>query len=166
MTILYTPNHDAWYGYLVATFVNETITQSLECCPGCADDKNSPLLHAHECLGLLEKLDFYFHSVRDLLQSKLNDLVDDFATKFPDDEIYDEAGKRVLKSFAREFLINCDPRSIYYSKNLTPEIDSIIKHTAALKEKPMTVKRLARKLVRTDKHKKRLKKYSKQRKIN
>ena len=50
------PNHDNWLGYIVAVFVNETITQSIECCPGCTDRKNSPLLHTHHHAGLLEKL--------------------------------------------------------------------------------------------------------------
>ena len=27
------PNHDNWLGYIVAVFVNETTTQSIECCP-------------------------------------------------------------------------------------------------------------------------------------
>ena len=40
-------NHDNWLGYIIAVFINEIITQSIECCPGCKDLKNSPLFHSH-----------------------------------------------------------------------------------------------------------------------
>ena len=51
-----TPNHDNWLGYIIAAFINETVTQSMECCPGCKDSKNSPLFHSHYHSGLLEKI--------------------------------------------------------------------------------------------------------------
>ena len=47
-------NHDNWLGYIIAVFINETITQSIECCPGCKDSRNSPLFHSHHHFGLLE----------------------------------------------------------------------------------------------------------------
>ena len=50
------PNHDNWLGYIIAVFINETVDQSIECCPGCKDLKNSPLFHSHHHSGLLEKL--------------------------------------------------------------------------------------------------------------
>ena len=49
-------NHDNWLGYIIAVFINETLDQSIECCPGCKDLKNSPLFHSHHHSGLLEKL--------------------------------------------------------------------------------------------------------------
>ena len=60
-------NHDNWLGYIIAVFINETITQSIECCPGCKDSKNSPLFHSHHHSGLLEKLYMFAPSVRAML---------------------------------------------------------------------------------------------------
>ena len=151
------PNHDNWLGYLLSAFINETITQSIECCAGCVAGKNSPLLHAHHQSGLLEKITFYFVIVRDLFLSKLQPLVEDYISKFPDPEVYDEAGIRVLKSFGRDFLNNCHPRSIYYSKHLTPTLDMLVIDTANLRIKPMNLKRIAKKLSK-DRPVKRLKK--------
>ena len=78
------PNHDNWLGYIIAAFINETITQSIECCPGCKDLKNSPLFHTHHQSGLLEKLFMFSPSVRAMLISKLPVLVADYVTKYPD----------------------------------------------------------------------------------
>ena len=144
------PDHNNWFGYLVYTFVKEVVEQSMECCVGCIDAKISPLLHSHQQSGLLEKLLLYFPIVRDLLFSKLPVLVDDYVDKFPDLEIYDDAGKRTLKSLGREFLNNCDPRSLYYSKNLSPDLDELLSLTGTvdLRMKPMNMKRVARNLAK------------------
>lgn len=155
------PTHDNWLGYLLSAFTNETINQSIECCAGCADDKNSALLHSHHHTGLLEKITFYFPNVRDLLLFKLQTLVEDYIFKFPDPEVYDDVGIRVLKSFGREFLNNCNPRSIYYSKHLTPAVDEIVTDTANLRVKPMTLKRVAKKLTKDGPVTKRLKRNKK-----
>ena len=97
-TLLSDPNHDKFLGYLIAVFVNETIVQAIECCPGCKDWKNSPLLHTHHHLGLLEKLYMFTPSVKAMLISKLRMLVTDYISKFPDPEIYDEDGQKNLKT--------------------------------------------------------------------
>ena len=65
------PNHDNWLGYIIAVFINETIDQSIECCPGCKDLKNSPLFHSHHHSGLLEKLYMFTPSVRAILVSMM-----------------------------------------------------------------------------------------------
>ena len=146
------PNHDNWLGYIVAVFVNETITQSIECCPGCTDRKNSPLLHTHHHAGLLKKLYMFTPSVKTLLLSKLQILVTDYVTKFPDEEIYDEAGQKVLASFGRDFIRQCSPTFIYYSRYLTPSIDRVIGTTPIIHVQPTSLKRVANKLKTTDKN--------------
>ena len=146
-------NHDNWFGYLVAALVSETVTQSMECCQACVDKKNSPLLHAHHQTGLLEKLTMFHNIVRDLLLSKLSALVSDYVTKFPDAELYDEAGQRVLKAFGRDFLLQSHPRGIYYSKHLTPAIDEIVTETPTLRIKTMNFKRVANKVITNSKKK-------------
>ena len=71
------PKNDNWLGYIIAVFINETITQSIECCPGCKDLKNSPLFHSHHHSGLLEKLYMFTPSVKAMLVSKLPVLIAD-----------------------------------------------------------------------------------------
>ena len=121
-----TLNHDNWLGYIIAVFINETITQSIECCPGCKDSMNSPLFHSHQHSGLLEKLYMFAPSVRAMLISKLSTLVADYVSKFPDQEIYDEAGRRVLTNIGRTFIRQCNPTFVYYSKYLTPRGDEVV----------------------------------------
>ena len=97
-------DHDNWLGYLVSVFINEILIQSKECCPGCHDQKNSPLLHAHHHSGLLEKLYMFQLLVKETMLSKMSDLVLDYVIKFPDPEIYDEAGQKALRAFGKDFL--------------------------------------------------------------
>ena len=47
-----------------------------------------------------------------LLLSKLQILVTDYVTKFPDVEIYDEAGQKCLAPFGRDFIRQCSPTLI------------------------------------------------------
>ena len=136
-------NHDNWLGYIIAVFINETITQSIECCPGCKDSKNSPLFHSHQHSGLLEKLYLFAPSVRAMLISKLPMLVADYVSKYPDQEIYDDAGRRVLTNIGRTFIRQCNPTFVYYSKYLTPSVDEVVTTTPILKSQPMTLKRVA-----------------------
>ena len=138
-----TLNHDNWLGYIIAVFINETITQSIECCPGCKDSMNSPLFHSHQHSGLLEKLYMFAPSVRAMLISKLSTLVADYVSKFPDQEIYDEAGRRVLTNIGRTFIRQCNPTFVYYSKYLTRCVDEVVTITPILKSQPMTLKRVA-----------------------
>lgn len=139
-------NHDNWLGYLVAIFIKETVLHAKECCPGCNDRKNSPLLHAHQHSGLLEKLVMFHPIVRESMLSKMTVLVKNYVELFPDPEIYDEAGQKILKTFGRDFLIQSSPTFIYYSHYLTPECDEIISETPKIHIKPMTLKRVATKM--------------------
>ena len=136
-------NHDNWLGYIIAVFINETITQSIECCPGCKDLKNSPLFHSHQHSGLLEKLYMFAPSVKAMLISKLSVLVADYVSKYPDPEIYDDAGRKVLTNIGRTFIRQCNPTFVYYSKYLTPDVDAVVTTTPVLKTQPMTLKRVA-----------------------
>ena len=137
------PKQDNWLGYIIAVFINETITQSIECCPGCKDSKNSPLFHSHYHSGLLEKLYMFAPSVRTILISKLSVLVADYISKYPDSEIYNDAGRRVLTNIGRKFIRQCNPTFVYYSKYLTPSVDEIVTTTPILKTQPTTLKRVA-----------------------
>ena len=87
--------HDNWLGYLVTIFIEETVSHAKECCPGRNDHKNSPLLHAHQHSGLLEKLVMFHPVVRESMLSKMAALVKNYVELFPNPELYDEAGQKV-----------------------------------------------------------------------
>ena len=112
-------NHDNWLGYIIAVFINETITQSIECCPGCKDSKNSPLFYSHYHCGLLEKLYLFAHSVRAMLISTLPVVVADYVSNNPEPEICDEAGRRVLTNIGRTFIRQCNPTVVYNIVNIS-----------------------------------------------
>ena len=139
-------DHDSWLGYLVSIFIDETVAHSKECCPGCKDGKNSPLLHTHHHFGLLEKLYMFHPIVKEKMLSKISTLVSDYVFKFPDPEIYDEAGQKVLRVFGRDFLIQSNPKFIYYSHYLTPELDELLPASPTIHLKPMNMKRVAAKM--------------------
>ena len=82
-------------------------------------------------------------SVRAMLISKLPLLVADYVSKFPDVEIYDDAGRKVLANIGRTFIRQCNPTFVYYSRYLTPIVDEVVTTTPILKSQPMTLKRVA-----------------------
>ena len=139
-------SHDNWLGYLVSVSIDETLTQSIECCPGCHDQKNSPLLHSHHHSGLLEKLVLFHPLVRKTMLSKIKMLVEDYVELFPDATLYDEADQKVLRTFGRDFLMQSTPTVIYYTHYLTSEVDDLIHSTPKTHIKPMTLKRAATKM--------------------
>ena len=97
----------------------------------------------HSSTGLLEKLYMFAPSVRAMLISKLPLLVADYVSKFPDVEIYDDAGRKVLTNIGRTFIRQCNPTFVYYSRYLTPIVDEVVTTTPILKSQPMTLKRVA-----------------------
>ena len=151
-------SHDDWLGYLVAVFVNEALTHAQDCCPGCHDGKNSPLLHAHQQCGLLEKLTMFHTLVKDSMLKKMKTLMEDYISRFPDAKQYDEVDQKTLKSIGRDFLIQSSPTFIYYSHYLTPSVDAFMTDIPKTHIKPVTAKRAAERMA---KNKQLLKKKSK-----
>jgi len=136
-------NHDNWLGYLVAVFVEETLNQSIQCCPGCHNKKNSALLHTHHHSGLLEKLHQFHPVVKETMLKKMIELVQDYTIKFPDPQMYDDIGKKVLKSIGKDFLQQSTPTFVYYSHYLNPKVDEVINCLPQMRIKPMNWKRAA-----------------------
>ena len=90
-----------------------------------------------------------FHPlVKEAMLAMMTELVSDFVMKFPDPEIYDEAGQKVLRTFGKDYLIQSNPTFIYYSRYLTPELDEHLNAfpTFALHIKPIHMKRAAAKM--------------------
>ena len=122
--------------------IDETIKQSIECCSGCMDNKSSALLHSHHHSGLLEKLHLFLSSVKDILNSKIVILIADYTEKFPDHNLYDEVGQRILRTFGKDYIAQSNPHSVYYTSYVTQEIDQKCRNTPSIKAKPMTLKRV------------------------
>ena len=139
-------SHDNWLGYLVFVFIDETFKYSQECCPGCNNQKSSPLLHAHHQSGLLEKLVMFHPLIKESMLSKMTPLVKHYVELFPDPELYDEVGQKTLKTFGRDFLMQSSPTFIYYSHYLTPECEKVICGTPQIHIKPMNLKRFANRM--------------------
>ena len=154
-------SNDNWLGYLVSVFIDETLTQSIECCPGCHDQKNSAVLHSHHHSGLLEKLVLFHPLVRETILSKIKMLVKDYVERFPDATLYDEADQKVLRTFGRDFLMQSTPTVIYYTHYLTSEVDELIHSTPKTHIKPMTLKRAATKMKKLKEQQKKKPKSSK-----
>lgn len=143
-------NHDNWLGYLAYMMIEETVKQSTECCSGCMDNKSSALMHSHHHSGLFEKLHLFLPSVKDVLISKIATLIADYTEKFPDHDLYDEVGQRILRTFGKDFIAQSNPLSLYYTNYVSAEIDQKCENMPAIKVKPMTLKRVKAKIVTKD----------------
>ena len=107
-----------------------------------------------------------FHPlVKKSMLSKINDLVLDYVKKFPDPEIYDEAGQKVLRTFGKDYLIQSNPTFIYYSHYLTPELDEHLNAFAIFDMKPINVKRAAAEMCKKQPGRKKVKKQNIESKI-
>ena len=96
-------------------------------------------------------------SVKAMLVSKLSVLVADYVSKYPEPEIYNDAGRRVLTNIGRTFIRQCNPMFVYYSKYLTPCVDEVVTTTPILKTQPMTLKRVANTVQKSTDSSKRMK---------
>ena len=93
-------NHDNWLGYLVTIFIEETVSYTKECCPGCNDHKNSPPTPRTSAFWSPKKLVMFHPVVRESMLSKMAALVKIYVELFPNPELYNEAVQKLsLKTF-------------------------------------------------------------------
>ena len=78
-----------------------------------------------------------------MLISKLKMLVTDYISKFPDPQIYDEAGQKVLIKFGRDFIRQCNPTFVYYSRYLYPSLDQEIGTPPIIHTQPVSLKHIS-----------------------
>jgi hypothetical protein len=89
--------------------------------------------------------------VKDTLIKKMTTLVSNYVSKFPDPELYDEAGQKVLRSIGKDFLNQSNPTFIYYSHYLTSQLDEAMNCPVPMHVKPMNLKRAASKMSKASK---------------
>ena len=116
---------DVWIGFLSENIVRDVLQLSKLRCPGCNDKLNSPLLHLHEQLSLLDKLRQYFEEVRGTILPTLPELYSIFKDKLPhsDDMSKDQ---ECYISIAHNFLLTIGPDSLYYGRYMSDLNDSYI----------------------------------------
>ena len=108
---------DDWKTFIVAVFIKRTLEVSILACQGCRESRFSPLLHAHQTKGLMQKLTVFFDAIKSELVTNIRDVYSQFEVRFPNINIpnYDQEGI--------EFLNNLDVNQIYYGRYITADND-------------------------------------------
>ena len=110
-----------WNSFIVACWIKRTLEVAIEECSACQDSRLSPLLHEHYTTGLLKKLTIFFERIRTELQVNLDEVYNQYRTKFTLDCLdfdYSDYSNEGL-----EFLKNQTPESLYYGRYITKEND-------------------------------------------
>ena len=111
-------NHDkTWVGYLTAHIVDRCIEHCMADCPGCIDGIYSPLLHWHNRLHLLSKVEKYFCAV--VNQMDLSTIFDQFVVRFG---FFSLSREQFIKE-GETFLRQQNSRSIFFGDYITPSLD-------------------------------------------
>ena len=122
MTFYY---NDSWLGFLVETFVRESMSICQKECPGCKDNMKSSILHLHHQMSLLDKLKTYFERIRGDMLTKIPVYYSQFEKKLPHSEDLSK-DKNIYCGVARTFLITCSAETVYYGRYISEETDSYI----------------------------------------
>lgn len=109
--------NELWLCYLVHILVNKCIKLSKDKCPGCKDELNSPLLHYHIQLSLLEKIKFYMEEVRGPMMKKIGVYFEGFSKISK----VEDANENNYLFTGQTFLLMASAESIYYGRYLTED---------------------------------------------
>ena len=117
--------NDTWIAYLCELLVRQSCQKAITNCPACTNKLNSPLLHLHEQLSLLDKIRSYFNELRGIILQDLQVYYDRIANKLPhsDDKKKD---MMIYINIARHFLLTSSADSIYFGRYLDEHNDSFI----------------------------------------
>ena len=110
-------NNDSWIGYLAEIAIRK--------CSGCRDNMKCDILHLHNQLSLLMKLQQYFEPIRADLLNSLSEIYNKVEMKLPhsDDRKKDMA---IYCNIGRIFLITLSPEALYYGRYVNQLNDSFI----------------------------------------
>ena len=124
--------NDNWIAYLCEQIVRQTCQKSKGNCPGCVNKLNSPLLHLHKQLSLLDRIRQYFNEIRGLMLHDIATYYSTFCSKLPhtDDKKKD---KLIYLNIARNFLLTVTPDSLYFGRYLDENNDSFINEAFTVK---------------------------------
>lgn len=113
--------HRIWYGYLTAELVKRSLELAMVNCPACNDGKISPLFHAHQQLGLKEKIDQYLGEIQIDMCVSMTLIFNDFTTKM--NCVLEENAFIDKGCF---FVTSSTSDSFYYGRFLTGDMDQLI----------------------------------------
>ena len=118
-------NNDSWIGYLAEIAIRKCISSSIVECSGCRDNMKCDILHLHNQLSLLMKLQQYFEPIRADLLNSLSEIYSKVEMKLPhsDDRKKDMA---IYCNIGRIFLITLSPEALYYGRYVNEMNDSFI----------------------------------------
>ena len=115
---------DVWFAYVVNHIINKCIDMSKEHCQGCKLKWKSAILHEHEQLSLLQKLELYLDPVRGKFLGKgLESLYKIFNKSEPL-----STPKKELLDQTKSILLFATPQSLYYGRWMTIEHEIIIQN--------------------------------------
>ena len=133
-------NNGEWIGYLADNIIQKCISLSMAECSGCRDGMKSYILHLHNQMSLLMKLQQHFEPVRAETLKLLNELYKTIEMKLPhsDDKKKDMA---IYCNIGRTFLITLSPEALYYGRYVNEMNDSFLAEMMNNKEKRGTKKK-------------------------
>ena len=115
---------NVWFACLSDSLVRDVLRRSKAKCAGCQSSMSSPLLHRHETMNLLEKLEENFEEARIYNTGIISKLYEQFQHLLPhstdlakDKQIYHES--------ANCFLLTVTARSIFYGQYINGNTDKI-----------------------------------------
>lgn len=132
--------NDNWIAFLTETIIRKVVDLAKMRCPACSDKINSPLLHLHEQLSLLEKTRTYFEEIRGNILPTINELYGQFKHKLPhsNDSAQDEV---CYIENGRQFLLTITADALYYGRYLNEMNDSYINEAFRIEKRKPTQKR-------------------------
>ena len=125
---------DVWIGFLCENIVRDVLQLAKLRCPGCNDKLNSPLLHLHEQLSLLDKLRQHFEEIRGTILPTLPELYNRFKDKLPHSDDLSKDQECYI-SIAHNFLLLIGADSLYYGRFLSDFNDSYISEAFKIQKK-------------------------------
>ena len=115
---------DMWFAYVINHVIENCKSLCILQCKGCQLKWKSVILHQHEHLSLLEKIEKHLVSAReDLLGVKLRGLL----KHFEQSETLSMAGKKELLNQTRTLILYATPQSLYYGRWMTVEHELIFR---------------------------------------
>ena len=133
-------NNDDWIGYLAEIIIRKCSALSTAECSGCKDGMKSDILHLHNQMSLLMKLQHHFEAVRAELLKHLEVLYNVVEPKLPhsNDKKRDKA---IYCNLGRVFLITLSPEALYYGRYVNEMNDYFIAEVLGMKKNQVSKKK-------------------------
>ena len=118
-------NNTDWVGYLAENIILRCVSLTAEECSGCKDKMTCSILHLHQQLSLLDKIDRYFESARGEVLNTLAKLYKEIESKLPhSSDVKKDAN--IYLNVGRFFLLTITPQALYYGRYVNEMNQSLI----------------------------------------